>query len=357
MTVKTETSVKIAAATPQFTGGQPFDLCALADAKLELNITDTLNDAWLSAVITRVSASISKFCNRTFAVQTYEDRVWPQMDPYPWQLPGGLSELKLSSWPVTSPVSPAGTPAPLAPVLSMVAGGALAATPYFIRITYVTPNGETACSLEATLRAPANTLLQITSPNPDANAIATGWNVYAGTSSFSGTLQNASPIAIGTGWTLPASGLIAGGAAPAYASIVENAVNPLSPLSGPLANQNPATVPLPLADGIDFATDQTDGKVIRLSSGLTPIAWLRPPIVAQYQAGFASIPADLQEAAIRMVKMRWFGRNRDPLVRQDNVEGVYSATYWFGTGPGGEPDFPADIGAMLERNYRVPVIA
>ncbi len=102
--------------------------------------------------------------------------------------------------------------APATPVLSSVAGGTLAATTYFVKITYVNPSGETAPSTEASLAVLANNLLVVTSPA--ANQNATGYNVYVSTTSNTETKQNATPIAIGTNWTEPTTGLVTGAAMP-----------------------------------------------------------------------------------------------------------------------------------------------
>lgn len=53
----------------------------------------------------------------------------------------------------------------------------------------------------------ANNLLTVASPASVTNGI--GYNVYVGTAADGETLQNNSPIAYGTGWTEPTSGLVA----------------------------------------------------------------------------------------------------------------------------------------------------
>lgn len=333
-----------------FAGGQPLDLVALADVKLELNITAGTDDAWLAKVITRASRAIARYTNRTFPVQTYQDQFWALRDPFPWQLPSGFFPLQLSAWPIASPPSLAGTPPPLAPGLSAVSGGALAAATYYVRATYVTPAGETAASIESRLAVAANNLLQVAAPGADLQSLATGWNVYIGTKSFGEILQNATPISVNTAFTLPASGLLtAGNAAPPYILVVEN--NPLAPV--------------PLAEGIDFESDYDSGPQPHSVGWLTrlfpldasPRRWSALPILVVYQAGYAAnaIPDDLQDACIRLVKADWFARLRDPRLRSENVEGVYSTQYWFATGPGGGA-FPPDVAEMLDF-YRVPVIA
>lgn len=67
------------------------------------------------------------------------------------------------------------------------------------------------------------------------------------------------------------------------------------------------------------------------------------------------MPPDPQEAIVLLGKMRWLARTRDPMIRSQNVVGVYEAAYWAGTGIGGEGDMPADVTEKLDR-YRVPSI-
>jgi len=102
--------------------------------------------------------------------------------------------------------------APAAPSLSQVAGGSLAATSYYAVITYVSPSGETTPSSEASLAVAANSLLQAAPPPASGNA--TGWNIYVGTASGAETKQNTLPVAFGTPWIEPASGLVTGAAPP-----------------------------------------------------------------------------------------------------------------------------------------------
>lgn len=102
---------------------------------------------------------------------------------------------------------------PNAPTLSQVAGGTLAATTYYVKVTYVNAAGEALPSAESDLAVSANNLLQVASP-PAAGSY-TGWNVYVGTTSGGETRQNASLLTLGTAWTEPSSGLISGAAPPA----------------------------------------------------------------------------------------------------------------------------------------------
>ena len=148
-------------------------------------------------------------------------------------------------------------------------------------------------------------------------------------------MQNATPIALGSAWTEPTGGLVAGAALPAYALAVENANLPFQPES--------AFGPTPLAEGVDFVADAETGELTRLSADGYVRGWNTVPIQAVYPAGFtaATLPADLSDALILLVKARWFARNRDPLLRSANVEGVLAQTWALGAGLGAESGLPA----------------
>ncbi len=98
--------------------------------------------------------------------------------------------------------------------LTETAGGTLSATTYYVQSTWVTAAGETLPSTETSLAVAANNVLNVAAPGSPPTG-ATGWNVYVSTSTGPETKQNASPIAIGTPWVEPTSGLIAGTAVPA----------------------------------------------------------------------------------------------------------------------------------------------
>lgn len=111
-----------------------------------------------------------------------------------------------------------------------------------------------------------------------------------------------------------------------------------------------------LTEGTDYLADADKGELTRLNARGEPMHWRSPAVVAIYQAGYAETEPGIEEAAILLVKMRYFGRLRDPLIRSQNAPGVWEATYVMGTGPGGADDMPAEVTALIDR-YRVPVIA
>lgn len=322
-------------ATALFTGGQPYDLVSLGTIKDELVISDSQSDTFLYRAITQASAYASQYCERIFPVETVRDEFWPRREPSA-AIRLGVESLQLTRWPVAAVPATAGVAPPPAPVLSAAVAGALAATKYYVVITYVTAAGETPASQEASLSVAANQVLKVASPAADSAGLATGYNVYVGTVAGQETLQNVSPIALGASWTEPASGLIVGAAVPALVAVIENAV--------------------PLCEGVDFRVDYRFGQVIRLDGNLYPKRWPLWALSVQYPAGFAAIPADLADATIRMVKGRWFARQRDPQLRGESAVGIYDAQYWFGAGPGSSGGLPPDIAAILD-GYRTPVLA
>jgi len=116
-----------------------------------------------------------------------------------------------------------------------------------------------------------------------------------------------------------------------------------------------AGVATTLVAGTDFLLEPEVSELTRLDTFGNPRFWRDSPIVVVYQAGFSTLPAEVAEAAILLVKMRWFGRQRDPLTRSKNVVGVMETSYVMGTGPGGADDMPSDVTALIDR-YRMPVV-
>jgi hypothetical protein len=137
-------------------------------------------------------------------------------------------------------IEPQGVLSPMSPVLSSVAGGALSAHRYGVQATYTNSLGETLAGPTAALSVASSHLLVVASPSPMNGA--TGWYPYVnilnaltahknglnsrplntralnsgGTLPVSAPTRQVTtgPIAIGTNWTEPTSGLIAGVALP-----------------------------------------------------------------------------------------------------------------------------------------------
>jgi hypothetical protein len=89
------------------TAASSYDLTTLENIKDDLAIpgTDVSSDATLARFITEQSALVAQYCNRVFPVETVQDVIYPNRDPYPYQVTGILSELQLSRWPIVAVTS------------------------------------------------------------------------------------------------------------------------------------------------------------------------------------------------------------------------------------------------------------
>ncbi len=107
---------------------------------------------------------------------------------------------------------PANVTAPVIPALTAGSGGSLPSGTVYVRTTYVSGYGETTPSPEASavVTGPSG---QVAVASPAAQTAVTGYNVYAADATGLETLQNASPVAIGTAYLLTA--LATGAALPA----------------------------------------------------------------------------------------------------------------------------------------------
>jgi len=95
-----------------------------------------------------------------------------------------------------------------APALGTANGAGQGGT-FYVQVTWVGLNGVEGAPSEATaLTVAASNDLVVQGVNPPA--VATGFNVYVGTSANATTLQNLSPLAVGETYTMPDSGLTAG---------------------------------------------------------------------------------------------------------------------------------------------------
>lgn len=119
-----------------------------------------------------------------------------------------------------------------------------------------------------------------------------------------------------------------------------------------------------LTDETDFETDGESGRITRLA-GSVPGKWpARVKVTVQYTAGYLlpgdspgdDLPADIERACTELVKMRYFGRERDPNVTREVVPQVYDVTFGGAPGSAGSESMPAHVSAMLD-SYRAPVFA
>lgn len=111
----------------------------------------------------------------------------------------------------------------------------------------------------------------------------------------------------------------------------------------------------------DYETDADTGFVHRLTGSDQRRDWPATKIVVEYAAGYIlpddparTLPEDIERAAILLVRSQWFARNRDPLVKAEETDGVGRSEYWIG-GPAGGSTLPTDVEALL-LPYRQPLI-
>jgi hypothetical protein len=318
-----------------------YDLVTLQDVKDDLGITVTTDDAYLERRITELSAVAQHYMNRTLQMETVRDQFWPQRDPYPWQLPGGVMPLQLSRWPIAGAVAGSALAPPPAPDLSQTAGGASdAPQTFFVVTTYVTVEGETLPSPEASISVDAGALLTVGPPPTAVDSAlrpAIGWNVYVGLTQGAEARQNGqAPLPMDAPFTLPAAP-VTGLSPPPATSVFENS--------------------RALIEGTDYLVDAVRGHLTRQGAiEPYPVRWLTLPIVVQYAAGFDPIPPDVSGTLSRAVKALYMSRMRDPAIKSQSAAGIYAASYSSAKDPGAGALLPPDAYAVLD-GYRVPVIA
>jgi hypothetical protein len=108
-----------------------------------------------------------------------------------------------------------------------------------------------------------------------------------------------------------------------------------------------------LVAGTDYIADNEIGQLTRLNSSGLPQQWIPRVITVIYSAGYATTPADLEDAIIRLVTKRYSSKGRDATVRQENLPGVMEQSFWIATGTDAG-NMPPDILDLLD-NYRQPV--
>lgn len=118
-----------------------------------------------------------------------------------------------------------------------------------------------------------------------------------------------------------------------------------------LIGQSPASV-RPLIEDRDFALDADGGMLVRLDGSASRCAggWEGRKVTVGYNAGYAVIPADLEEACLILVTERFHSRGRDPALRERDQPNIGRETWWVG-GPPKSGTLPDKVVGILE-NYR-----
>lgn len=126
----------------------------------------------------------------------------------------------------------------------------------------------------------------------------------------------------------------------------------------PVATIITATLGGQVIDPADIETED-GGFVYRLDGTGSRTGWQSGRFIIEYDAGFVlpdqpapTLPKDIERAALTLVKGEWFARNRDPLIRSEDVNGVSSTTYWVG-GFGAGASLPPDVEGLLAKHRQV----
>lgn len=108
-------------------------------------------------------------------------------------------------------------------------------------------------------------------------------------------------------------------------------------------------------DGYDI--DAASGLLHRITTSGFRSAWAPGRVVVTYVAGYTlpdsgdgpTLPADIERAAIVLVRNAYTARGRDPLRRSEDADGIAAVTY------GLAASFPAEVEGLLQP-YRQPNI-
>lgn len=125
---------------------------------------------------------------------------------------------------------------------------------------------------------------------------------------------------------------------------------------GPANTGWATTITSVVEDGVTLASSAyelilNEGKLLRLDSAGGLSLWAASQVTIVYSSGYPSnaIPLDLANAAIEVVKVAWFGRQRDPMIKSEENPGVFKTEYVVGVAPGDDDDLPASAIRYLGR--------
>jgi len=84
------------------------------------------------------------------------------------------------------------------------------------------------------------------------------------------------------------------------------------------------------ADQYEFQS--SNGMLFRMRGDCRSV-WCGGRIIVTYSAGYvllSTLPHDLEQACILLVKQNWYSKTRDPLVKSVSIPGVSTYDYWVG---------------------------
>lgn len=111
-----------------------------------------------------------------------------------------------------------------------------------------------------------------------------------------------------------------------------------------------------------YEIDGSTGIILRFDSIGYQRNWCFRKCVVTYIAGWllpgdsgSTLPHDIENAAICLLKSTRAARTRDPLVKSEDIPGVLSTTYWVGTTRTEVGALPPEIASMLDGYRNVPI--
>lgn len=105
-----------------------------------------------------------------------------------------------------------------------------------------------------------------------------------------------------------------------------------------------------------YEVDAATGFLYRMNQGART-KWTANRTTVTYSGGYvlvSGLPRPLEQAAIDLVKARWFARGRDPRLKVADVPNVLRQEFWVGSVGAG--DMPDEIAALLAP-YRGNIVA
>lgn len=303
MGVSVVTTVQVAAAS--------YDLTDIDTIKDDLGITDNATNVVLQRYITSVSAFFKKYSNITFHVESLTDLLYIDQDPYPYQTPGGVQPLQLSRFPIVS----------VASVNQIIASA--------------TVNGVTTNTLQPLA---AGTDYQLDAKNGQLIRL----NPFTGVQTAWEALPVIVQYSAGYGALATEAGTVP--ASSPYQITAENADQFAIDYGVSYAN-GPPLVAVAISPAVGQYSQSSGTYTFNPGDASASVS---------YKYAYTIIPADIADAALRLVNARFNKRLRDPNVKQENIPGVIERAFWIDTGSAG--NLPPDIREMLDV-YRVPVVA
>lgn len=279
---------------------------ATAKDELQLQVSNTKHDTWLTNAIKRMSSMMANYTNRQLMPELVQDVVDIDRDPYPYQSPGGFASIQLSRWPVLGVISVVQT---------------LSAT-------------QTQTLIEGTdYRVDlANGLLYKLNP---FTGVVTDWEASPVTVVFSAgygaLVSQATTIPAGTPWQITVSGASTFSCdhRVTFSSGTALARVTTAPAAGQYSVSTAGTYTFAAADANKAVTITYAQRVV---------------------------PDDLVDICLRLVVARFRARGRDPMLMQRDTPEVGTERFWVGGVIGQDGPFTPDVISALD-TYRVPVIA